>query len=111
MQREEKQLENLIEAVLSRLNDLKHSIGAMIHKIETEYETINWPTFLDNFALISSHVSNIHTSIIDHSMNQSSEFVTFVHTVDRVVENSCSRIGATASKFDCASIAIVSGAR
>lgn len=58
MQREEKQLENLIDAVLNRLNDLKHSIGAMIHKIETEYETINWPTFLDNFALISSHVSN-----------------------------------------------------
>lgn len=57
MQREEKQLENLIDAVLNRLNELKLSIGAMIHKIETEYETINWPTFLDNFALISSHVS------------------------------------------------------
>lgn len=57
MQREEKQLENLLDAVLNRLNDLKRSIGAMIHKIETEYETINWPTFLDNFALISSHVS------------------------------------------------------
>lgn len=59
MQREEKQLETLIDAVLSRLNDIKHSIGAMILKIETEYETINWPTFLDNFALISSHVSPI----------------------------------------------------
>lgn len=58
MQREEKQLESLIEAVLNRLNDLKLSIGAMIHKIETEYETIHWPTFLDNFALISSHVSS-----------------------------------------------------
>lgn len=57
MQREEKQLEALIDAVLNRLNDLKHSIGAMIHKIETEFEIINWPTFLDNFALISSHVS------------------------------------------------------
>lgn len=59
MQREEKQLESLIDAVINRLNDLKHSIGAMILKIETEYETINWPTFLDNFALISSHVSCI----------------------------------------------------
>lgn len=57
MQREEKQLESLIDAVLNRLNELKLSIGAMIHKIETEYETIHWPTFLDNFALISSHVS------------------------------------------------------
>lgn len=57
MQREEKQLESLIEAVLNRLNDLKQSIGAMTLKIETEFEIINWPTFLDNFALISSHVS------------------------------------------------------
>lgn len=57
MQREEKQLESLIDAVLNRLNELKMSIGAMILKIETEYETINWPSFLDNFALISSHVS------------------------------------------------------
>lgn len=65
MQREEKQLESLIDAVLGRLNDLKHSIGAMIHKIETEYETINWPTFLDNFALISSHVSCYAVQSID----------------------------------------------
>lgn len=62
MSREEKQLETLLDAVLNRLNDLKHSIGAMIHKIETEYETIHWPTFLDNFALISSHVSSPLTS-------------------------------------------------
>ena len=56
MQREEKQLDDLLERVLHRLNDLKISIAAMIGKLETEYETINWPTFLDNFALISSHV-------------------------------------------------------
>uniref|UniRef100_A0A182ITE7 Mediator of RNA polymerase II transcription subunit 8 n=1 Tax=Anopheles atroparvus TaxID=41427 RepID=A0A182ITE7_ANOAO len=59
MQREEKQLDMLLEAVLNRLNDLKHSIGVMIHRLETEYETINWPTFLDNFALISSHLTGL----------------------------------------------------
>ncbi|XP_055913877.1 mediator of RNA polymerase II transcription subunit 8 [Eupeodes corollae] len=59
MQREEKQLEMTLDAVLNRLNDLKNSIGSMIHKIETEYETINWPTFLDNFALISSHLTGL----------------------------------------------------
>lgn len=64
MQREEKQLEALIDAVLSRLNDLKRSISSMIFKIETEYETINWPSFLDNFALISSHVSNLHNKLL-----------------------------------------------
>lgn len=57
MSREEKQLDMTMDAVLNRLNDLKMSIGAMVHKLETEYEIINWPTFLDNFALISSHVS------------------------------------------------------
>ncbi|XP_065083888.1 mediator of RNA polymerase II transcription subunit 8 [Ochlerotatus camptorhynchus] len=60
MQREEKQMDMLLEAVLNRLNDLKHSIGAMIHRLESEYETINnWPTFLDNFALISSHLTGL----------------------------------------------------
>lgn len=57
MQREEKQLDSFLEALLSRLNDIKNSILTMIQKIENEYETIHWPTFLDNFALISSHVS------------------------------------------------------
>lgn len=70
MQREEKQLESLIDAVLNRLNELKLSIGAMIGKIETEYETINWPTFLDNFALISSHVSlSIRITYLFYSPN------------------------------------------
>lgn len=47
----------LLDAVLNRLNDLKKAVASMLRKLETEYETINWPTFLDNFALISSHVS------------------------------------------------------
>ncbi|XP_055615653.1 mediator of RNA polymerase II transcription subunit 8 [Toxorhynchites rutilus septentrionalis] len=59
MQREEKQLDMLLEAVLNRLNDIKHSIGTMIHRLENEYETINWPTFLDNFALISGHLTGL----------------------------------------------------
>jgi hypothetical protein len=58
MQREEKQLDATLEAVNLRVSDLKTSIGSMIYKLEHEYETINWPTFLDNFALISGHVSN-----------------------------------------------------
>lgn len=57
MQREEKQLENSLEAIIQRVRDLKASIASMIYKIENEYETINWPTFLDNFALLSGHVS------------------------------------------------------
>ena len=79
MQREEKQLEALIDSVLNRLNDIKMSIGLMIHKIETEYETINWPTFLDNFALISSHVSEC--------LSSRSSLFTYYQTVDRSVKD------------------------
>lgn len=57
MQREEKQLDAALEAIILRVNDLKSSIAAMIYKLEHEYETLNWPNFLDNFALISGHVS------------------------------------------------------
>lgn len=57
MQREEKQLEATLQAILNRVNDLKTAIQALITKLETEYETINWPTFLDNYAILSGHVS------------------------------------------------------
>lgn len=59
MQREEKQLDSALEAIIMKVNDLKTAIAAMIYKLEHEYETLNWPNFLDNFALISGHVSNI----------------------------------------------------
>lgn len=57
MQREEKQLEATLQAIINRVNDLKIAIQALITKLETEYETINWPTFLDNYAILSGHVS------------------------------------------------------
>ena len=57
MQREEKQLDAALDAIIIRVNDLKNSIGSMLLKLEHEYETLNWPTFLDNFALMSGHVS------------------------------------------------------
>lgn len=66
MHREEKQRDMLLDALQVRLNDLKLSIGAMIHKLETEFEIINWPTFLDNFALISSHVSSQYWDTRDY---------------------------------------------
>lgn len=55
-QREEKQLESALESIIQRVNDLKQSIAAMIFKIENEYETMTWPTLLDNYALISGQV-------------------------------------------------------
>ena len=60
MQRDEKILDASLEAILIRVNDLKTAIAAMIYKLEHEYETLNWPNFLDNFALLSGHVSIIY---------------------------------------------------
>lgn len=57
MQREEKQLEAALDAIILRVNDLKASLMSMIFKVENEYETMNWPTFLDNYAVLSGHVS------------------------------------------------------
>ncbi|XP_025074689.1 mediator of RNA polymerase II transcription subunit 8 isoform X2 [Pogonomyrmex barbatus] len=65
MQREEKQLDSALEAIIMRVNDLKTAIAAMIFKVEHEYETLNWPNFLDNFALISGHLTSL-SKILGH---------------------------------------------
>ncbi|XP_011494905.1 PREDICTED: mediator of RNA polymerase II transcription subunit 8 [Ceratosolen solmsi marchali] len=65
MQREEKQLDSALEAIIMRVNDLKSTIAAMIFKVEHEYETLNWPNFLDNFALISGHLTSL-SKILSH---------------------------------------------
>lgn len=70
-QREEKQLDSALETIIQRVNDLKQSLASMILKVENEYDTMNWPSFLDNYALISGQVSNFkicytHTHIINY---------------------------------------------
>ncbi|VVC89908.1 mediator of RNA polymerase II transcription subunit 8 [Leptidea sinapis] len=59
MQREEKQLEATLHGILNRVNDLKNAIQSLINKLETEYETINWPQFLDNYAILSGHLTGL----------------------------------------------------
>ncbi|XP_018350862.1 PREDICTED: mediator of RNA polymerase II transcription subunit 8 isoform X1 [Trachymyrmex septentrionalis] len=65
MQREEKQQDSALEAIIMRVNDLKNAISAMIFKVEHEYETLNWPNFLDNFALISGHLTSL-SKVLGH---------------------------------------------
>ncbi|XP_014472509.1 PREDICTED: mediator of RNA polymerase II transcription subunit 8 isoform X2 [Dinoponera quadriceps] len=59
MQRDEKHLDSALETIISRVNDLKNAIAAMVFKLEHEYETLNWPNFLDNYALISGHLTSL----------------------------------------------------
>ncbi|KAF7996410.1 hypothetical protein HCN44_002042 [Aphidius gifuensis] len=65
MQREEKQLDSALEAIITRVNDLKSSISSMLFKLEHEYEMLNWPSFLDNFALIAGHLTSL-SKILAH---------------------------------------------
>lgn len=37
----------------------------MLVKLENEYETLNWPTFLDNFALMSGHLTSL-SKLLSH---------------------------------------------
>lgn len=59
MDREEKLLEASVDALGQRCQDLKNSIAAFIFKLEHEYETLHWPSFLDSFALISGQITNM----------------------------------------------------
>ena len=52
-------LEASVDTLISRCQELKQSIAAFIVKLETEYDLMNWQSFLDNFALISGQINNM----------------------------------------------------
>lgn len=59
MQKEEKQLELSVDALIQRVSELKNSIAAFLLKLEHEYETMSWPSVLDNFALLSGQLNSL----------------------------------------------------
>jgi len=59
MQREEKQFDLTLEALVTRLIELKSQLHSLLYKIEVETNTITWPMVLDNFALISAQFTAI----------------------------------------------------
>ncbi|KAM7439437.1 mediator of RNA polymerase II transcription subunit 8 [Porites harrisoni] len=54
---DEKLLEVSLEAVSSRVQELKESIQAFLVKLE--HEQMNWPSILDNYALLSGQVNTL----------------------------------------------------
>ncbi|XP_077006100.1 mediator of RNA polymerase II transcription subunit 8 isoform X2 [Tamandua tetradactyla] len=60
MQREEKQLEASLDALLSQAADLKNSLGSFIYKLENEYDRLTWPSVLDSFALLSGQLNTLN---------------------------------------------------
>ncbi|XP_065221280.1 mediator of RNA polymerase II transcription subunit 8 [Planococcus citri] len=59
MQREEKQIDISVEAIVTKLSDLKNQLHALLFKIEHENESLTWPNILDNFLLISGQFTAI----------------------------------------------------
>ncbi|XP_003741807.1 mediator of RNA polymerase II transcription subunit 8 [Galendromus occidentalis] len=59
MDKEDKQVDQVVDALLLRTTDLKNNIQQLICRLENEYETLQWPAVLDNFALISGQMSNL----------------------------------------------------
>ncbi|KFM62173.1 Mediator of RNA polymerase II transcription subunit 8, partial [Stegodyphus mimosarum] len=57
MEKEEKALEVVLDALISRAQDLKNTISSFIMKLETE--SLSWPHVLDNFALLSGQVNTL----------------------------------------------------
>lgn len=59
MQKEKKQLDNALDALIQRVQDMKNSIAAFLAKLENEYQHMNWPSILDNFALLSGQLNSL----------------------------------------------------
>ncbi|XP_064415503.1 mediator of RNA polymerase II transcription subunit 8 isoform X2 [Latimeria chalumnae] len=60
MQREEKQLETSIDALITRVGDLKNALASFISKLENEYDRLTWPSVLDSFALLSGQLNTLN---------------------------------------------------
>ncbi|XP_029425364.1 mediator of RNA polymerase II transcription subunit 8 isoform X3 [Nannospalax galili] len=59
-EREEKQLEASLDALLNQVADLKNSLGSFIYKLENEYDRLTWPSVLDSFALLSGQLNTLN---------------------------------------------------
>lgn len=68
MQRDEKLFEPSVDAVTQRVQELRNSITSFIVKLEQEHPVISWPTVLDNFALLSGHISTLNRLLSSDKM-------------------------------------------
>ncbi|XP_053214559.1 mediator of RNA polymerase II transcription subunit 8-like [Panonychus citri] len=59
MEREEKVLDIVLESLISRCQEIKKSLISFLYRLENDYQKLDWPAFLDNFALISGQINNM----------------------------------------------------
>lgn len=75
--KEEKQLEASLDGLIAKVQDLKNQLAAFLAKLETEYETMNWPSALDNFALLSGQLTSLKQLLKGDKMPPLRNYVLF----------------------------------
>ncbi|KAL8589020.1 hypothetical protein ACOMHN_048001 [Nucella lapillus] len=75
--KEEKQLEAGLEGMIVKVQDLKNQIASFIAKLEAEYETLNWPSMLDNYALLSGQLNSLRQMLRGDKMPALRNYVVF----------------------------------
>ena len=58
MDREEKQLESVVETLILRVGDLKNALQGFIGRLETD-QSISWTQFIDSFVVFSAQINNL----------------------------------------------------
>lgn len=60
---DEMKLDQSLDTMIQRVNEMKDSINKFLWKLDHEHETLSWPSVLDNFALLSSQISTFQKVI------------------------------------------------
>lgn len=60
MQSQDKVIDNSLEFISSRVNDLKKALADLLLKLEHHHETLNWPSVLNSFALLSGQINTLN---------------------------------------------------
>ena len=74
-EREAKQMEAASEAISGRLAELKSSAGQLILKLETD-PSLNWPSFLDSYALISGQMNSLMRTMKNEKTPSLKKYIT-----------------------------------
>lgn len=68
-EREQKMLDTSMENISTRLTDLRGTLTNLIHKVEHD-PTLNWPSFLNSFALICGQMNSLMKNIKAEPLKQ-----------------------------------------
>jgi len=72
---EEMNLDSSLDAMIKRVNDIKASINQFLWKLDHEHETLNWPSVLDSFALLSSQLCTLQKLLTNEKTAQLKNYV------------------------------------